>query len=161
MKIVAITACPTGVAHTYMSAEKLEQAAKKMGYKINVEKQGAMGIEDRLSPKDIEEADLVILAVETAILEEERFNGKRIFRCPVAAPIKKKELIFEEAETKAVVEVAGNGGGQSTQKVAGKNASVKTHIMTGISYIIPIAVGASVVMGIARMLGMLIGVTEI
>ena len=158
MKLVAITACPTGVAHTYMAAEKLEQNAKKLGYEIRVEKQGALGIEDRLTSEEINDADFVIFAVETAVLEEERFGGKMVYRCPVALPIKENTAFFNDIEIKAklkpIVETKGT-------KINSKDKTLKQHILTGVSHIIPIVIAASVIMGIARIGGMIYGVTDI
>lgn len=80
MNIVAVTACPTGIAHTYMAAEALERAAKKLGYKIKVETQGAMGVENRISKAEIVDADLVIFAVDVSVKEESRFKEKPTFK---------------------------------------------------------------------------------
>lgn len=150
MKIVAITACPTGVAHTYMAATRMEQEAKKLGYEIKVEKQGAKGIEDRLSAEDIANADIVIFAVETKVKDEERFKDVQIFRCPVAAPIKDPKKIFDDA-------LAERESGKASED----KKSIKTHILTGVSYMIPLVIAASVIMGIARIGGMAYGVTDI
>ncbi len=149
MKIVAITSCPTGVAHTYMAAKRLEQEAKKLGYQIKVEKQGAKGIEDRLTQKEVDEADLVIFAVETNVQEEERFANKKVYHCPVAAPIKDPAKVFEDA-------IAAKTGEQVVKK-----SYFKKHILTGVSYMIPIVIAASVIMGIARIGGMAFNVTDI
>ena len=75
MKILAITACPTGIAHTYMAAESLEFAGKKLGHDIKVETQGAMGVENRFSDKDIKEADALILAADIPVAGRDRFQG--------------------------------------------------------------------------------------
>lgn len=88
MKIVAVTACPTGIAHTYMAAEKLAKVAEALGHKIKVETQGAMGIEGELDASDIAEADGVILATDIAIEQRERFDGKKIVEVPVQLAIK-------------------------------------------------------------------------
>lgn len=77
MKIVAVTSCPSGVAHTYMSAESLELSAKKMGVTIKVETQGSSGIENKLTAKEIEEADCVIITNDVEIRESQRFKGKK------------------------------------------------------------------------------------
>lgn len=160
MKIVAITACPTGVAHTYMAAEKLEVNAKKMGYEIHVEKQGALGIEDRIPEQKIAEADLVIFAVEVAVKEQERFNGKKVFNCPVVMPIKENEKIFDLAVAGAKVQ-AGADSESAKKQISSDDKNVKQHILTGVSYIIPIVIAASVIMGIARIGGMFFDVTDI
>ena len=96
MKIVAVTACPTGIAHTYMAAEQLEKTAKKLGHNIKVETQGAMGIENKLTDEDIGAAGLAILAVDIAIEEAERFEKIRKIKVPVAAALKNPEAIFAQ-----------------------------------------------------------------
>ena len=88
MRIVAVTACPTGIAHTYMAAEKLEKTAQALGHQIKVETQGAMGIENELSVADIQAADGVIFAVDIAVEQRERFDGKRVVQVPVQDAIK-------------------------------------------------------------------------
>jgi PTS system fructose-specific IIB component/fructose-specific PTS system IIB-like component len=94
MKIVAVTACPTGIAHTYMAAEQLEKTAKKLGHLIKVETQGAMGIENELTQADINEAVVVIMAVDIAIEQEERFAHIRQIKVPVQEALKNPEGIF-------------------------------------------------------------------
>lgn len=94
MKIVAITACPTGIAHTYMAAEQLEKTAKKLGHLIKVETQGAMGIENELSQEEIDAAEVVILAADIAIEKPERFARIRKVEIPVQSVLKNPEAIF-------------------------------------------------------------------
>jgi len=94
MKIVAVTACPTGIAHTYRAAEQLEKTAKTLGHQIKVETQGAMGIENELSAKDIREADIAIFAVDIDVEQRERFNGKRIVQVPVQDAIKNPKAVL-------------------------------------------------------------------
>ncbi len=98
MNFVAVTACPTGIAHTYMAAERLEKAGKKLGLPTKVETQGAMGIENELSPEDIRKADAVILAVGIPVLRRERFEGKKIFEVPVQDAIKNAEAILQRIQ---------------------------------------------------------------
>ena len=96
-KIVGICACPVGIAHTYMAADAIEAAAKKLGYKSKVETQGSTGIEEKLSAKDLEEADLVIIA--TAVkLQEDRLNGfeDKTVRVTLKDAITKSKEIIEE-----------------------------------------------------------------
>jgi fructose-specific phosphotransferase system IIB component len=89
MNIIAITACPTGIAHTYMAAEQLERAGKQLGHNIKVETQGAMGVENRLTEKDIAEADALILASDVAIEGHDRFGCvPRILEVPVQLAIR-------------------------------------------------------------------------
>lgn len=94
MKIIAVTACPTGIAHTYMAAEQLEKTAKKLGHTIKVETQGAMGIENELTENDIAAADILILATDIAIERDERFTGKRKVEVPVQSVLKNPEAVF-------------------------------------------------------------------
>ena len=88
MNIIAITACPTGIAHTYMAAEQLEKTAKALGHKIKVETQGAMGIENELTAADIQAADLIIFAVDIEVEQRERFDGRKVIEVPVKQAIK-------------------------------------------------------------------------
>lgn len=83
MKIIGITACPTGIAHTYMAQESLENELKKRGFDYKIETQGSLGIENELTPEDVESADVVILAVSIVIEGEERFEGKKVLRTDV------------------------------------------------------------------------------
>ena len=94
MKIIAVTACPTGIAHTYMAAEQLEKTARKLGHTIKVETQGAMGIENKLTQADIDGAAVAILAVDIAVEEGERFDRIRKVHVPVQAALKNPEAIF-------------------------------------------------------------------
>lgn len=100
MKLVAVTACPSGVAHTYLSAEALSIAAKKAGIEILVETQGSIGIENELKATDIETADAVILTNNVAIKNEERFKGKPIVRLSAGDCIKKADAIMAQLEKK-------------------------------------------------------------
>jgi PTS system fructose-specific IIB component/fructose-specific PTS system IIB-like component len=95
LNIVAVTACPTGIAHTYMAAEQLEKAAKELGHSIKVETQGAMGIENQLSAADIAAADVAIFAVGIAVEERERFDGLRVVEVPVQQAIKDPKGIIQ------------------------------------------------------------------
>jgi len=94
MKIVAVTACPTGIAHTYMAAEQLEKTAKKLGHQIKVETQGAMGLENELSQADIDGAVVAIMAVDIAVEQPERFAKIRQIQVPVQDAVKNPEAIF-------------------------------------------------------------------
>lgn len=101
MKIVAITACPAGIAHTYMAAENLEIEAKARGWQIKVETQGSMGRENELAPSEIDDADVVVFAVDMAVEGEERFKGKQILKVGVAEAIKKAARVMDKAKTLA------------------------------------------------------------
>ncbi|MFC4660772.1 PTS fructose transporter subunit IIB [Oceanobacillus aidingensis] len=96
-KIIAVTACATGVAHTYMAAKALKKAAKSMGHLLKAETQGATGIENELTEKDVNIGEVVIFAVDTKVRDEERFDHKKILHVPVAAPIKDAEKVISDA----------------------------------------------------------------
>ena len=100
MKLVAVTACAAGVAHTFMAAEAVEKEAKARGYEIKVETQGALGIENRLTEEEIREADAVILTKDIPIRERDRFNGKKIFNVSSTACIKSSDKIIDAIEQK-------------------------------------------------------------
>ena len=97
MKMVAVCACPSGIAHTYMAAERLELAAKKLGISAKVETQGAMGIENRLSAKDVAEADFVVVTNDVKIQEIDRFSGKPVFDLSSHDAIKKAQPFLQSA----------------------------------------------------------------
>ncbi|MEF8826234.1 MAG: PTS fructose transporter subunit IIB [Halapricum sp.] len=100
MKFVAVTSCPTGIAHSQMGAEGLEQAAEELGHDIRVEIQGAMGAEDELTSDEIAEADAVIIAADTSV-SRDRFEDKPVVKSPVAKAINEGKELIEEAIEKA------------------------------------------------------------
>ena len=97
MNIVAVTACPTGIAHTYMAAEQLEKTAKSLGHRIRVETQGAMGIENELSASEITDADVTIFAVDIEVEKRERFDGKKIVQVTVSQAIRDPKAVLAKA----------------------------------------------------------------
>ena len=99
MHIVAVTACPTGIAHTYMAAEKLETVAKELGHTIKVETQGAIGIENELTLADIAKADVVIIATDIAIEKAYRFQGIKKVEVPVQQVLKDAKAILDRIKT--------------------------------------------------------------
>src|SRR5579862_7636512 len=94
MKLIAVTACPTGIAHTYMAAEQLEKTARKLGHTIKVETQGAMGVENELSDADIASADAVIIAADVCIERAERFDKTRKVSVSIGTIVKDPESVF-------------------------------------------------------------------
>jgi len=98
MKIVALTACPTGIAHTYMAAEQLDKTAKALGHQIKVETQGAMGIENELSESDIRQADVAIFAADIEVEKRERFQKIKILRVSVQEAIKNPRGVFAKLQ---------------------------------------------------------------
>nr|WP_026025147.1 PTS fructose-like transporter subunit IIB [Enterovibrio norvegicus] len=99
MKLIGVTSCPSGVAHTYMAAEALETAAKAKGWDVKIETQGAIGIENVLTAADVEGSDVVVLTKDIAIKQEERFNGKKIVRVTVAQAAKQAPEIIAKLES--------------------------------------------------------------
>ncbi len=99
MKIVAVTACPTGIAHTYMAAARLEKIAKTLGHDIKVETQGAMGIENKLTENDIRQAQMVIFAVDIAVEELDRFNGFKVIQVPLQQALNDPHSIFAKIQS--------------------------------------------------------------
>ena len=95
-KIIAVTACPSGVAHTYMAAEALESAAKAKGWEVKVETQGSIGLENELTAEDVASADMVILTKDIGIKFEERFAGKTIVRVNISDAVKRADAIMSK-----------------------------------------------------------------
>ena len=147
-KIVAVTACAAGIAHTYMAAESLEKAAKKTGYKIKVETQGSIGAENVLTEKDIETADVVIIAADINI-DLMRFSGKRVLSVKSIDAIKAPEALIKRAYDEA--KVFGAKGTKVGKVTLGKteNNFVK-HIMSGISYMTPMVIASGILLAIAN-----------
>ena len=101
MKIVGITSCTCGIAHTYMAREKLLETGKKLGWSVKIETQGSGGIEFALTDQDIQEADCVLLATDVAVSGTERFKGKPVVKVPVSTAIKSPEHLLKKIEEKA------------------------------------------------------------
>ena len=97
MKIIAVTSCPIGMAHTYMASAALKKAAAKIGAEIKVETQGSMGIRDKITRKDVEAADLLILATDVATLEGERFKNVPTFKVQTSKIIKNADAVLAKA----------------------------------------------------------------
>lgn len=98
MKIVGVCACVAGIAHTYIAQEKLTEAAKKRGHQIRTETQGVIGIENELSQTDIDNADVVILAVDVSINKRDRFKGKKVVEIPTRLVINSADKVIEKIE---------------------------------------------------------------
>lgn len=96
MKIVGITACSAGIAHTYIAKEKIEQAAKDCGDSIHIETQGTIGTEDELTPEEIQEADVVLLAVDVKVSGRERFKGKKIVQISTDVAIQSPNKLIKQ-----------------------------------------------------------------
>lgn len=97
MYIIGVTSCSTGIAHTYMAAEAIKKAAKKHGYKVKIETQGSIGIENKLSTKDIESADLILICADVSLREPERFEGRKVYESNTERFIKNAENALKGA----------------------------------------------------------------
>lgn len=97
MKIVGVTACPTGIAHTYMAQENLLNQCKERGFECKIETQGSLGIENELSESDIRDADLVILGISIAIEGEDRFDDKIVYSTSVSPVVSKPQEVMDKA----------------------------------------------------------------
>ncbi|MBK8508629.1 MAG: PTS fructose-like transporter subunit IIB [Candidatus Competibacteraceae bacterium] len=159
LKIVGITSCPTGIAHTFMAAEGLEQGAKSQGHAIKVETQGSVGAKNNLTADDIAAADLVIIAADTQV-DKTRFAGKRIYEAST------KAAIHDGAELvrKAINEAKVAGGAvvklspeEQVQQAKAQQAATRTgvykHLMTGVSYMLPFVVAGGLLIAISFALG--------
>ena len=98
MKMVGVCACPTGVAHTYLAAAKLAECAESLGHTMKVEKQGSLGFEDQLKPREIKEADVVVMALMVGCEMEERFAGKKVLKVGISEVLKDVTAVIKEAE---------------------------------------------------------------
>lgn len=98
MKIVAVAACTSGIAHTYIAKEKLIRAAESLGHTIHVETQGTIGTEDELTLQEVKEADVVVLAVDIAITGTERFEGKKVVKVPTSLVVKAPKQLLQKIE---------------------------------------------------------------
>ncbi|WPX08982.1 PTS fructose transporter subunit IIC [Anaerocellum danielii] len=150
-KIVAVTSCPTGIAHTYMAAEALQMAAKELGVEIKVETRGSVGAENEITPEDLKEAHAVILACDTKI-DEDRFQGLPIVRASVKDAIKDPKGLITKAmnmEKKDYVDKVFEAKREAKEKATG----VYKHLMTGVSYMIPFVVAGGILIAISFAFG--------
>ncbi|AFC87298.1 PTS fructose-like transporter subunit IIB [Frateuria aurantia] len=152
-RIVAVTACPTGVAHTFMAAEALVTAARAKGWEIRVETRGSVGARDELSPAEIEAADVVVLACDIEV-DSQRFAGRRIWRTSTGAALKQPLQTLSDALQQAEVEQAG-GGQAGASAVPGKTKSrgVYGHLLTGVSFMLPMVVAGGLLIALSFVFG--------
>ena len=152
IRILAVTSCPTGIAHTYMAAEGIEKAAKARDCFIKVETRGSGGAKNVLSGKEIEDADCIIVAADAKV-PMERFDGKKVIECPVSDGISKADKLLEQAIAGTVpIYHAGSTAktsASSTQKSGGIAHQVYTQLMNGVSHMLPFVVGGGILIAIA------------
>lgn len=149
MKIIGVTKCPTGIAHTYMAAEKIEKACQKLGYECKVETQGSQGTEHVLTPADIASADYVLIAADVAIDDKERFNGKMVSEMQIKPVIKDAEAVIKALpQTSAKQAGKAMSGSEEVEKVSPMKA-----LTNGASHMIPFVVVGGLFIALALSLG--------
>lgn len=159
-RVLAVTACPTGIAHTYMAAESLEQAGKKMGIPVKVETNGSGGAKNVLTKKEIEEADGIIIAADKNV-EMARFDGKKLISVPVSDGIKKPEELINRvlSDKTSVYHHSGSSVGESdTGEGAGRK--IYKHLMNGVSNMLPFVVAGGIFIAIAFLIDTLMGAPQ-
>lgn len=157
--IIGVTACPTGIAHTYMAAEALEKKAAELGYKIKVETRGSGGAKNVVTDAEIAKAAAIIVACDTKI-PMDRFDGKKLIECKVADGINKaEELLTRAAKGDAPVYKAENGA--KKEEVSENKGSVGhqiyTHLMSGVSHMLPFVIGGGIMTALAFLIDTICG----
>ena len=149
-KILAVTSCPTGIAHTYMAAEGIEKAAKAKGCFVKIETRGSGGAKNVLTDKEIDEADCIIVAADAQV-PMDRFDGKKLIECQVSDGISKADQLVARAMTGAVpVYHAANGRQTSSTKTGGgKGHQIYTQLMNGVSHMLPFVFGGGILIALA------------
>lgn len=149
-KLLAVTSCPTGIAHTYMAAEALEKAAKAAGCQIKIETRGSAGAKNVLTAEEIEAADYIIVAADAKV-PMDRFNGKKVISCQVSDGIGKADQLVKQAMS-GNVEVFHGESSETTTAVTGKESAahkIYTQLMNGVSHMLPFVVGGGILIAIA------------
>ena len=150
VKLLAVTSCPTGIAHTYMAAEALEKAAKAAGCQIKIETRGSAGAKNVLTAEEIAAADCIIVAADAKV-PMDRFDGKKVISCQVSDGIGKADQLVEQA-VNGNVEVFHGENGEAKAAVTGKESAahkIYTQLMNGVSHMLPFVVGGGILIAIA------------
>ena len=150
VKLLAVTSCPTGIAHTYMAAEALEKAAKAAGCQIKIETRGSAGAKNVLTAEEIAAADCIIVTADAKV-PMDRFDGKKVISCQVSDGIGKAEWLVEQA-VNGNVEVFHGENGEAKAAVTGKESvahKIYTQLMNGVSHMLPFVVGGGILIAIA------------
>ncbi|MFY1666841.1 PTS fructose-like transporter subunit IIB [Pseudomonas sp. Pseu.R1] len=148
-RLVAVTACPTGVAHTFMAAEAIQQAAKKLGYDLQVETQGSVGARNPLTAQAIADADVVLLAADIEVATE-RFAGKRIYRCGTGIALKQSEATLKKALAEGEIESSATTSKAPAKK---EKTGVYKHLLTGVSFMLPMVVAGGLLIALSFVFG--------
>ena len=158
--VVCVTACPAGIAHTYMAAEYLEKAGRKLGVNVVVEKQGANGIEGHITAQQLREAKACIFAAEVAIKEIERFQGIPALSVPVAEPLRHAEALIERALALKPSTVARHAQVDTETKKSVKS-ELKQALLSGISFAVPLIVAGGTVLAVSVLLAQILGLQHL
>lgn len=150
-KILAVTACPTGIAHTYMAADALKEKAKEMNVPIKVETNGSGGAKNVLTPAEIEEATAIIVAADKQV-DMERFKGKHVIIVPVADGLRKPKELIERAMNQEASIYQGSGEAKKDNHRSERNGFYK-HLMNGVSNMLPFVVGGGILIALSFMFG--------
>ncbi|WP_375089170.1 fructose-specific PTS transporter subunit EIIC [Peribacillus sp. RS7] len=152
-KILAVTACPTGIAHTYMAADALKAKAKEMGIDFKVETNGSTGIKNGLTAAEIDEADAIIVAADKQV-EMDRFNGKHVIIVPVAHGIRKTEELLNRALSQDAPVYKATGNDKSDEGDLSKGGlGIYKHLMNGVSNMLPFVVGGGILIALSFFFG--------
>ena len=160
--LVAVTACPTGIAHTYMAEDALKKQAKEMGITIKVETNGSEGIKNRLTPEDIAKADGVIVAADKKV-EMNRFDGKHLVNRPVSDGIRKPEELINEALSGNAPIFHGTGGTNPTDDSSADGTvgqRIYKDLMNGVSHMLPFVIAGGIMIAISFMIDNFMGVPQ-
>ncbi|AQQ53427.1 PTS fructose transporter subunit IIABC [Planococcus lenghuensis] len=149
VKLLAVTACPTGIAHTYMAAEKLRERAKERGISIKVETNGSSGVKNRLTAAEIEEADAIIVSADTKV-EMARFNGKKVIQTKVGKAIHDTDALLDQAIGEAVPTYRHDSKDRGdTEEASEAFGGFYKHLMNGVSNMLPFVVGGGILIAIS------------
>ncbi|WJV55471.1 PTS fructose transporter subunit IIBC [Prodigiosinella aquatilis] len=152
-RIVAITACPTGVAHTFMAAEAIETEAKKRGWWVKVETRGSVGAGNPITPEEVEQADLVIVAADIEV-DLSKFAGKKMYRTSTGLALKKTAQELDKAAVEAVVyQPSGQSNSASTGGSQKGGTGPYRHLLTGVSYMLPVVVAGGLCIALSFVFG--------
>ncbi|OBA09215.1 PTS mannose transporter subunit IIABC [Bacillus subtilis] len=152
MKLLAITSCPNGIAHTYMAAENLQKTADRLGVSIKVETQGGIGVENELTEKEIREADAIIIAADRSV-NKDRFIGKKLLSVGVQDGIRKPEELIQKALNGDIPVYQSASKSESGNQQEKKQNPIYRHLMNGVSFMVPFIVVGGLLIAVALTLG--------
>ncbi|MDG3075130.1 PTS fructose transporter subunit IIABC [Bacillus halotolerans] len=152
MKLLAITSCPNGIAHTYMAAENLQKAADRLGVQMKVETQGGIGVENELTGEEIREADAIIIAADRSV-NKDRFVGKKLLSVGVQDGIRKPEELIQKALSGDVPVYRSASNSEAGNQQEKKQNPIYRHLMNGVSFMVPFIVVGGLLIAVALTLG--------